>query len=281
MPRRRWRIAWLLGIGVLVNYFRPRQSLRLARRADRGVRHLRCRLRLSLRAPTTGPTPCASCPSASFSTNSACGAWAASAHFCGAWPRLARAARAQLWADSLARDSCSAWAKRRPFRPTPKPIGLWFPPHERSLATSLFDAAAKFASAIGVPLIGIVLIHAGWRWSFAFTGAISFAYFLLLLARLSRPGRRPELDAKSSAATSKPRGCSQPRRARRRGTRIARCRPALRSARCSAWRSALALTTTSFICCSIGCRAIFVFALHIDLLHSFALHQRAVALRHA
>ncbi len=59
-----------------------------------------------------------------------------------------------------------------------KAIGLWFPERERSLATSLNDSAAKFASAIGVPVIGIVLIH-GWRWSFAFTGAISFAYFLL------------------------------------------------------------------------------------------------------
>ena len=59
-----------------------------------------------------------------------------------------------------------------------KAIGLWFPQQERSFATSVFDGMAKFASAIGVPLIGIVLIHVGWRWSFAFTGVVSFAYFI-------------------------------------------------------------------------------------------------------
>src|SRR5207249_12004680 len=33
-----------------------------------------------------------------------------------------------------------------------KAVGYWFPSSERSLATAIFDAAAKFASAIGVPL---------------------------------------------------------------------------------------------------------------------------------
>ena len=47
------------------------------------------------------------------------------------------------------------------------------------MATALFDAAAKFASAIGVPLIGMLLLRIGWRWSFAATGLVSFLYFLL------------------------------------------------------------------------------------------------------
>jgi sugar phosphate permease len=65
------------------------------------------------------------------------------------------------------------------FPANAKATGYWFPQQERSLATSIFDAAAKFASAVGVPVIGIVLIHVGWRWSFAITGLISFLYFLL------------------------------------------------------------------------------------------------------
>ena len=75
------------------------------------------------------------------------------------------------------------------FPANAKAIGLWFPERERSFATSLNDSAAKFASAIGVPVIGIVLIHAGWRWSFAFTGAISFAYFLSSGASIAIPTR--------------------------------------------------------------------------------------------
>jgi len=58
-----------------------------------------------------------------------------------------------------------------------KAIGHWFPPNERSFATSIFDAAAKLASAIGVPLIGVLLLKIGWRMSFAATGLVSLLYF--------------------------------------------------------------------------------------------------------
>ncbi|HET7102645.1 MAG TPA: MFS transporter [Terracidiphilus sp.] len=63
------------------------------------------------------------------------------------------------------------------FPANAKAIGYWFPPRERSLATSLFDGAAKFSSAIGVPLIGLMLLHIGWRLSFAVTGVLSFIFF--------------------------------------------------------------------------------------------------------
>ena len=63
------------------------------------------------------------------------------------------------------------------FPANAKAIGAWFPVAERSFATSLFDAAAKFASAIGVPLLGLLLIQVGWRWSFAMTGVVSVLYF--------------------------------------------------------------------------------------------------------
>ena len=65
------------------------------------------------------------------------------------------------------------------FPANAKAVGQWFPPRERSFATAIFDSAAKFANAIGVPLIGFMLIRIGWRWSFAVTGLISLAYFAL------------------------------------------------------------------------------------------------------
>ena len=40
------------------------------------------------------------------------------------------------------------------FPANAKAIGYWFPAEERSLATAIFDSAAKFASAIGVPALG-------------------------------------------------------------------------------------------------------------------------------
>ena len=65
------------------------------------------------------------------------------------------------------------------FPANAKAVSRWFPVEERSFATSIFDAAAKFASAIGVPVIGVLLLKVGWRWSFAATGLISLLYFLL------------------------------------------------------------------------------------------------------
>ena len=81
------------------------------------------------------------------------------------------------------------------FPANAKAIGHWFPSQERSFATSIFDSAAKFASAIGVPLIGVLLLKVGWRWSFAVTGLISFLYFLLFWRVYCDPKDDTELSA--------------------------------------------------------------------------------------
>jgi MFS family permease len=53
------------------------------------------------------------------------------------------------------------------FSASSKATGYWFPRHEGSVATSLFDAAAKFSNVIGVPLVAFVIVRFGWRWGFA------------------------------------------------------------------------------------------------------------------
>jgi len=65
------------------------------------------------------------------------------------------------------------------FPSNAKAIGRWFPNAERNLATAITDAAAKFAMAMGVPFLGLLVLHVGWRWSFAATGFISLFYFAL------------------------------------------------------------------------------------------------------
>jgi MFS family permease len=79
------------------------------------------------------------------------------------------------------------------FPANAKAIGVWFPTNERSFATSLTDAAAKAASAIGVPLLGILLLRVGWRWSFAATGAISLLYLLVFRSVYREPEEDVEL----------------------------------------------------------------------------------------
>jgi len=76
-----------------------------------------------------------------------------------------------------------------------KALGYWFPDAERGLATAITDAAAKFSSAIGVPLIGLLLLHFGWRWSFAATGFVSFLYFLLFYVLYRNPSEDKGLSA--------------------------------------------------------------------------------------
>jgi ACS family D-galactonate transporter-like MFS transporter len=79
------------------------------------------------------------------------------------------------------------------FPANAKAIGDWFPPHERSFPMAITDGAAKFAAAIGAPLIGLLLIRFGWRWAFATTGFISFAYFLLFYRVYRSPSEDPKL----------------------------------------------------------------------------------------
>jgi MFS transporter, ACS family, D-galactonate transporter len=73
------------------------------------------------------------------------------------------------------------------FPANSKATGYWFPAAERSLGTAFFDGAAKLGPALGVPLMGLLLLHFGWRWSFATTGLISFLYFVLFYCFYRNP----------------------------------------------------------------------------------------------
>lgn len=79
------------------------------------------------------------------------------------------------------------------FPANAKAIGYWFPESERGLATAIADSAAKFATAIGVPFLGMLLVHFGWRSSFAATGVISFGYFLLFCLVYRNPSEDTRL----------------------------------------------------------------------------------------
>jgi len=78
------------------------------------------------------------------------------------------------------------------FPGTAKATGYWFPKDERSLATAMFDSMAKFSSAVGIPALGLVLVHFGWRANFALTGILSVIYFVAFVAFY----RNPSHDAK-------------------------------------------------------------------------------------
>jgi MFS transporter, ACS family, D-galactonate transporter len=79
------------------------------------------------------------------------------------------------------------------FPASSKAVGYWFPDRERSLATAFFDSAAKLGPAIGVPFLGVLLLHFGWRWSFAATGFISLFYFAVFCVVYRNPSEDKKL----------------------------------------------------------------------------------------
>ena len=191
VPRYRWRIAWLLGLGVLVNYF-DRVNLSVSHGAlitafgisDVAFGYLSgaynwtyalCQLPIGVVLDKFGVRRVGRVG-------------------IGLWGIASFGAAAATSVGGLFGARLLLGVGEAPtFPANAKAIGTWFPPHERSFATSCFDAAAKFANAIGVPLIGIFLIKAGWRWSFALTGVLSLVYLLVFWVIYKEPGEDPGL----------------------------------------------------------------------------------------
>lgn len=76
-----------------------------------------------------------------------------------------------------------------------KATGYWFPMQERGLATSAFDAAAKFSNVIGLPLIAFVIALYGWRAGFLATGVLSLLYAIIFWIGYRDPSEARRLSA--------------------------------------------------------------------------------------
>ncbi len=74
-----------------------------------------------------------------------------------------------------------------------KATGYWFPTKERGLATSAFDAAAKFSNVIGIPLVAVVITLWGWRAAFYVTGTLSLLYCALFWIGYRDPSKSKRL----------------------------------------------------------------------------------------
>ncbi len=191
MPRHRWRIACLLGVGVLVNYF-DRVNLSVSHAAlytTFGVSNITfgylsgaynwtyamCQLPVGVLLDRFGVRRVGRVSTL---------LWSIASFAAAVTPSVSGffAARFMLGVGEAPTFPANA-----------KAIGLWFPSKERSFATAIFDAAAKLAPAIGIPLIGVMLLKFGWRWSFAITGLISLLYFALFSKVYRDPDDDPAL----------------------------------------------------------------------------------------
>jgi MFS family permease len=199
VERRRWTIAILLGIGVLVNYF-DRVNLSVSHDSlvsEFGISDVTFGFLLGAYNWTY-----AACQLPSGVLLDRFGV------------RRVGIVSTLIWsiasfAAAMARGMTGFFAARfllgvgeaPTFPANAKAIGYWFPPRERSFATSLFDSAAKLGSAIGVPLIGLLLLRIGWRLSFVATGVLSFLYFLLFYAMYRDPDHVAQDATRGDGAT--------------------------------------------------------------------------------
>jgi MFS transporter, ACS family, D-galactonate transporter len=191
IPRRRWGIGVLLGAGVLVSFL---DRVNLSAAAPQLQREL-----------GIGPVDMGYLFSAFY--------WPYAAlqiplGLCvdrlgvtriGRWGSLlwtlasAATAFAGGYTGILAARALLGIAEAPSFPVVSKATGHWFPRRERARATSIFDASAKFSSVIGVPMVAFVVVRFGWRWGFATTSAISFAYFIAFLLLYRDPSADPAL----------------------------------------------------------------------------------------
>ena len=57
-------------------------------------------------------------------------------------------------------------------------VAEWVPPHQRSTAMGIINAGTAVGSVLAPPLIGIILLTAGWRMVFFAAGAVGFAWVI-------------------------------------------------------------------------------------------------------
>ena len=185
IPRRRWGIALLLGFGVLVNYF-DRVNLSVSRDALQDAFGMSAVMFGYLSSAYNWTYAALQLPSGLLLDRF--GVRRVGIISTVIWSIASFAAAISAGIGGLFGARLLLGIGEAPTFPAyAKATGYWFPKNERSLATAMFDAAAKFSPAIGIPLLGVVLLHFGWRWNFAVTGIISLLFFALFYAFYRNP----------------------------------------------------------------------------------------------
>ena len=263
VPWRRWGIAWLLSLGVLVNYF-DRVNLSVSQGALRAAFGISPVMFGYLSSAYNWTYAACQLPSGLLLDRFGVKRVGRISTFLWSVASFAAAVSSGIRGFFAARFLLGI-GEAPTFPANAKAIGYWFPSAERSLATAIFDAAAKFASAMGVPLIGILLLHFGWRWSFAATGFVSLLYFAVFHCLYRNPSEDEALSAVEREFIA--RGGAQPEDA----VRAARGAPLtylLRQRKVCGLALGFASYNYTFYLLLTWLPSYFESALHLNLLHS-------------
>lgn len=74
-----------------------------------------------------------------------------------------------------------------------KIIRRWFPPSERGIITTIFQAGGNFGPAIAMPFVAWLVVSMGWRLSFVITGSMGFIWLFFWIKYYREPANCPWL----------------------------------------------------------------------------------------
>lgn len=191
--RRRWLIATLLGIGVIVNYF-DRVILTVAAPSiqhDFGIDSLAVGFLLGAFGWTYGPLQI---PVGLLLDRYGIRRIMLISIVLWGVASLITSAAIGVGSMFVARMLLGV-AEAPAFPANAKAVGYWFPRTERSFATALFDAAAKFSNVIAIPIVALLVVRLGWRGAFIATGFLSILYFFVFRHLYREPGQDTRLTA--------------------------------------------------------------------------------------
>ncbi len=72
-------------------------------------------------------------------------------------------------------------------------VARWFPPHERGIASSIFDSGSRVGNLVAIPLCAWLIGAFGWRASFVVTGLLGFVWTAAWLLIYRKPERHPDV----------------------------------------------------------------------------------------
>ena len=72
-------------------------------------------------------------------------------------------------------------------------VARWFPPHERGIASSIFDSGSRVGNLVAIPLCAWLIGSFGWRASFVVTGLLGFVWTAAWLLIYRKPERHPDV----------------------------------------------------------------------------------------
>lgn len=172
--RVRWAIAILLGVGILINYF-DRVNISVATKPLEGQFHLSAGQMGIILSSYLWSYALLQIPVGELLDRIGITWLVRVGTIIWALATFLTAIAGGLGIIILARIILGI-AEAPAFPGASKATGYWFPKSERGLATSSFDAAAKFSNVIGVPIVAFAVTEWGWQGGFWLTGILSALY---------------------------------------------------------------------------------------------------------